>query len=310
MSVPAGPSMQQAFEAAKVEHSEKPEQAVAPEASTAKTDPVPPAQHTEQAAGAPSVTADASDLISDADWAALQETFKGDSAKQRAELNRVFTQKTQALAAERKRLARAEPHLDLLDAYETDPAGTIRQLAEQHGLVFAPAVEKPAPDAATDRFLSLAKTKLGPDLDFLAAPMAAMLSEVTAPLLTELESLKSQTTTIVSKATNAEVDGHLAAFEKAHPDWKDHEPAMLKLGLMPGAHMSAGDYLEACYKLVTFDSQVDKAKADAVTKLSKAAEAAEKETQTVPGKQVQLTAPKGATMRDAFAAAKRDERWA
>lgn len=302
--------MQQAFADAKVEHSEKSEQAPAPEASTATAAPVPPAQDTEKAAGAPPVTAESSDLITDTDWDALQVAFKGDPAKQRAELNRVFTQKTQGLSAERKRLERLERYTDLIDAYETDPAGTIQQLADQHGLAKPPVPEKPAqPSAGESPYLADAKAALGPDLDFLATPVAALLEKIAGPLTEKIGKLESQTTSFVTKASEAEVDGHMAAFEKAHPDWKQHEPAMLKLGLQPGQGMSAMDYLEACYKLVTYDSQIDKAKAAAVTKLSEAAEKADKDTQTVPGKQVTLTAPKKASMRDAFAAAKRGETW-
>lgn len=305
MSSVAAPSMQQAFADAKVEHSEKSEQAPASEVSTAPPVAEVPAQHTDKPAGVPSSTGDP-DLISDTDWAGLATLSPAD---QRAELNKRWTQKTQSLAAERKRLARYEPHADLLDAYDTDPSGTIRQLAEQHGLVLAPTEKPASPSEGESPYLADAKAQLGPDLDFLATPMAALLDKIVAPLKAELGTLKSQTTTIVSNASQAEVDGVMKSFEKAHPDWKEHEPAMLKLGLQPGPGMTANDYLEACYKLVTYDARISQAKVDAVTKMSKAAEAAETETPSVNGRQVTHTVPKNAGMREAHAAAKRGEVW-
>lgn len=311
------PTLQQAFEAAKAEHSENAsEQARAAEASTA-AEPSTPAQDTDTAAGAPPDTAtepNASDLISETDWTAFS---KLDPAKQRAELNKRWTQKTQELAAQRKAI---EPHAELIKALQTDLPGTVRQLAQQAGLTVAP---KPEEKAAVETAASIAdasaeavKQALGPELDFLAGPLTKAIQTVAEQVAKTVAAqavkpLEEQTSQIVSHAATEQVKAIEAAFAQKHPDWKQYEPRMVELGqtMQPGPGMTELDYLESLYKLASFDDQIAAAGKKAVVRLAKGAEDAEREPQSVKETQVQKTPPANATLSDAFAAAKRGERW-
>jgi hypothetical protein len=309
-------SMQQAFDAAVKEHSEKTEHAAAAEASTeAKADQTP-AQHTDTAAGASTETAttETNDLISDTDW---QTLGKLDPAKQRAELNKRWTQKTQQLADERKAL---DARKDLLDALDTDAEGTVRQLAQQLGLTIAPTPqEQQTQTTATqiaDDIGNAVKAALGSDLDFMAGPLANAIKAAVEPLIKSrveeaVKPVQEQTKTLLNQTAVQETETTLQTFSQKHPDWKQHEPAMVKLGhtLQPGPHVSAMDYMEQLYRLVTYDTRIEKAAADAVTRLAKGAEAAEKQSQPVSESKVSKTPPANASIYDAYAAAKRGERW-
>lgn len=316
MALTEAPTIQQAFEAAKEEHSKPVEQAPPPDASTESKASVP-AQDTDKAAGAPSETAEVpndSDLISETDWTALGKLTP---AQQRAELNKRWTQKTQELAALKKTL---EPKQALLDALETDAEGTIKQLAQQVGLTIAPPpAEQKATETATtiaDSAAAAVRQHLGPELDFLAEPLTKAIqavAEQVAKSVTEqaVKPVEEKTNQIVTQAAIEQVKAIEATFAQKHPDWKKYEPAMVKLGatMQPGQGMTELDYLEALYKLASFEDQVQAAGAKAVTRLSKAAEEAEKAPQSVKESTVQRTAPANASIYDAWHAAKRGERW-
>lgn len=316
------PTFQEAFAAAKAEHTA----AAANDATT--PDPEPSTPETTATDGEADAAAGDSEtsLISDAEYDALAKQHGNDPAKLRRELNKAFTQKTQKLAAERTALeplkALAE-HRELLEALQSDPEGTLKALAEQHGLKFAePTAEvetaqqaqsaaQPAVDAIVDSF----KQKLGPELEYLADSLAPAITELVKTLtqqtVTEATApLKAAEQARLQQQAVEQTQATMSAFEQAHPDWKQHEPAMLKLAqqLQPNG-LSETEYLEQLYRLVTFDTQVAEATKKKIAAVNEAAKKAEPRAQTTADTNVRRTAPKAATFHDAFEAAKRGERW-
>ena len=312
-------SIQEAFEQAKVEHSPKEEHAQAADASTEATTAETTSQHTDTAAGATTDTASPqNDLVSDADFAAIQAQFPGDPAKQRAELNKAWTQKTQKLAQASKRY---EPYAKLIEAYEHDSKGTVEALAKQHGLTLAEAKAVTETTAATSTAASIAdqameavKASLGPELDFLAPALGKAIhqvAEMVAKSVTEqhVKPLKEQQETLTTRAAQEQVETLLAQFSTKHPDWKTHEAAMTALSqkVRPNG-MAELEYMELLYSHVTRDSQIADATQKALAKMTKAAQGAETATHAVNDTTVKVTRSSPNSIAEAYAMALRGER--
>ena len=289
------------------------DQAPPAEASTEATTAEPAAQHTD-AAGAPTATAttEPNDLVSEAEFTAIQTQFPGDPAKQRAELNKAWTQKTQKLA----------PYADLIKAYERDPKGTIETLAKQQGLTLGqPAAESKATEQSTtaaatiaDQAMEAVKAELGPELDFLAGPIGKAMhkvAEMVAKTVTEqtVKPLKEHQAQVTETAAKDQVALVIKQFEAKHPDWKAHEPAMAQLAtkIQPNG-MAELDYMDLLYTQVTLPQQIESATKKAIEKMTKAAETAETRTEGTPESKVSITRNTPNSIAEAFAMAKRGER--
>lgn len=304
-------TIQQAFEQAKVEQSQ--DQAPPAEASTASTTEDATSQDTTKALGATTERADdPNDLVSDAQFASIQAQFPGDPAKQRAELNKAFTQKTQKLA----------PYAKLIESYEKDAKATIETLAKQHGLTVGPPVESTATTttAATiaDQAIAQVKASLGPELDFLAEPLGKAIhqvAELVAKSVTEstVKPLQEQQTQITTRAAKEQVASVMKQFETKYPDWKTHEPAMETLSrqIQPNG-MAELDYLDLLYSHVTREARektvAESATKKALEKMTKAAEGAETRTDSTSETKVKETRKSPNSIQEAFAMAKRGER--
>lgn len=274
-------------------------------------------QQTDEAAGATDDTAEdiATELISQERYDAL----KDDPATLRKELNKAATQKFQQLAKERKALGN---WAEIRDAFTEDAPAAIKALASQLGLEIRDpkadvvvAATTNAGDAAVDK-LKEALGKVG--LEELADTLGPVIREIaetaagkaTEPIKTHQEKLINESAERESKAT-------LDAFGKQHPGWEKHEPAMVALSkkFQPGvdkdgkALMSETDYLEQLYFLVTKDQQIAKAAQDAIDRMTKGAAAADTTSTTVTGDKVTARPPGKGGFREAYAAAKRGERW-
>src|SRR5436309_381707 len=95
--------------------------------------------------------------------------------------------------------------------------------------------EKTAPEAQVERF----RERLGPELHYLADPLApavselvvdaarAALDEALVPIRTGTDNLLARAVQQDAEAAEQHTQAVMTTFEKAHPDWKDHENAML-----------------------------------------------------------------------------------
>lgn len=305
-SISSGVTIEQAFHEAVKEHSTQVEQAAPAEVSTPATPDPTPTQDTA-AAGAstiPATDSETPDLISETDWTAIQAKFPGDPAKQRAELNTAWTRKTQTLADERKAVAAER-----------------QQLEADRLALKAPPLESAAAMVPIDE-MAEARKLIGPDLDFLAEPVARVIdARVDARekqfIEKYLKPVMEEHQQIQGRYAKAQSDALMQTFTTKHPDWSQHDEAMAALTqempLLPTSKLDPLEYMERLYRLVTFDSQLAKARAEsgaeAVTRLAKGAEQAERHSQPVSQTQVSRTPPANATLEQAFAAAKRGEKW-
>lgn len=308
---------QQAVREAKAEQS-PPDHAPAPPAVSTDT-PVespPPSQDTETpAAGVTDEPADAhaepDSLITDAEFREIQAKFPNDPVKQRKEMNRRFTQTMQELA----------PFRDLVRAFSKDAKAAIRNLAPQYGL----SVSEPSPQEATAHVsesitadaLAQIRKDLGPDFDMLAEPIARALYGAITRTVTPLREAQEQTQQQQRAREIAEVEREsvamFQAFEAKHPDWKQHENAMIAfMERLPntGGKMPFGDYVEMVYGHVTRDQQIHKSVTDgvkaALEKMTKAAQTAESPTPAVPASRVEAAPRKSGTIREFFHEAKQE----
>lgn len=312
------PTVQQAFQAAKEEHSAAAERALPAEKSPGAA----PESQTDEAKAQPptadSAQPEISDLISDEELQSLRTTTGNDPDKLAKELKAVFTKKTQALAAERKQVAKLAEYADFIADLDTDPAGALTRAAEQLGLVVSP---KPAEVKATEAASSIVQdvsaqvaAALGPELDFLAPAITKAIEAVVEPRLKHaigeaVEPVKAAQQALVDKASAEQTEATLKAFTDRHPDWKQHEPAMLKVGILPSPGMTELDFMEALYTLATKDAVVAKATKAAIDRLTKGAATAEGKDAPLSGDKVTVSRPAHPTIAEAFAAAKRGERW-
>jgi hypothetical protein len=330
MTATASPTFQEAFTAAKEEHS-KPagatEQAAAAEVSTETADDTATSQDTEQAQGATTEGAgkpETSDLISDAEYQALSKKYPNDPARLVKEVNKAFTQKTQALAAERKTVQALEPYRDLIADYEADPEAAVRRLADMHGLTIAPATtetaatgDKPAATASpSDDTTKVLREALGPELEFLAdklGPAFDKLVQATAKaaVASEVKPLKDQQDVLVSRAAVEQRDAVMTAFEAKYPDWKQHEAAMVELAekFPPSGKVTELEYLGMIHTLATKDTQAAATVKKTIERMTKGAETTERQIPATSASRVKATPPGVPTFREAYEAAKRGERF-
>ena len=309
-------TIQQAFEQAKTEHSAPAERAEPAVASPES--PASPSPDETPAASPETTTADttdrSSDLISDAELSALQLTHKDDPAALAKALKGRYTQKTQALAEERKAVADLQQHAEFLRAFKTDPEGTLRAEAARRGLqIGAPIQETKAVEQAksvVDDAVAQFKTALGPDLDFLGdalAPAVKAMAETIAKQTVEHATapLKSAQDTLLTKAAEEQTTAVMQAFAAKHPDWTQHEPAMMKIAatLKPNG-MAESEYLDTLYTLATLDIQKAEAVKVATERITRVAKTAETRTDGTPEKRVDTSSRKVSSIAEAFAEAK------
>ncbi|HYB96811.1 MAG TPA: hypothetical protein VEC39_17695 [Vicinamibacterales bacterium] len=317
-------TLQQAFTQAKEEHSAAAERAPSGEASTERA--AATAQPDEAQAQPPatdSAAPEITDLISDEEYSALQTKHAGNTDAVLKELKGVFTKKTQQLAEQRKTVEALAEYAPFITALQSDSKAAIKAAAEQLGLVVTDkSIETTATETATktaegmaDDVIAGFKQALGPDLDFLADKLAPAIHQLVqnvakAAVGEAVTPLQTQQQTLLDKAAQEQTDATLKAFTDKRPDWKQHEPAMLKIAeqLKPNG-MSEIDYLDTLYTLATKDIAAAEAAKKAVERMTKAAKTDEGKSHPLPGSQVSVARPTSPSIRDAFEAAKRGERW-
>lgn len=232
----------------------------------------------------------------------------------RKALNKAFTQKTQALAEQRKAL---EPYQALVESLQEDPQATVRALAEKLGIQLAEVETKTEAKEAASELLADLKQSLGPDLEFLADRLAPALERITLKLAgqavsKEIEPLKQQTEAMQQQAVAEQIDANLELFTKKHPDWKKHEAKMTEIGsrLHPAPDPTTGkpptwmEYMEDLYYLATKDVREGDIAKKIVERMKESAEKSETSEGGVAGSRVTKAAPKGKTFNEAF-----DQSW-
>ena len=300
------------YEAAKAEAASKDAAAAAP-APVAGTPPDEPAP----AGDRPQETATPEDHLLPAEEAAK---LTGDARQQYDRMNKAFTQKTQALARERKRY---EPWNNLISGLEADPDAAIAKFAADRGYTVAKKAQEaaagpaatPVPDSANIE--TLVASKLPEELKFLTQPLASIVGELRKEMTDSFaarvkpieETHRKFTEEQIEAATNAEVK----AWGNGHKDWEKHEPAMLEMAkkLPPGPGMPISEYMDALLRLATFDiTQAERTK-EVVAQLTKSANGAEKPAPGVGEKTATHAMPAAGkrSIKDAFAAAKQGIVW-
>ena len=346
-STSAPPSFQEAFESAKEEHSKvadaTDEHAPPDEASTDDDEE----SETPETATAAADTGDDKELaapekadkakppvdtglLTAEEFTALQTTHAKDPAALLKALEGAFTKKTQTLAAERESVKRLQSYAPLIEAYESDPAAVVKLLAEENGLVLVPkgteaaAAPAKADEAASgvDALLDEFRTELGPELEYLADGLApaikSLVQKLTATTVEEAtKPLKAQQNTLLTKAAEEATETVMTTFGTKHPDWKDHEPAMLALAAkIEPKGMSEGEFLEHLYNVVTRDTwekdrdtKIAEATKTALAKMRKGAATTDTHQPATPESQVRRAPSETPSFAEAYEAAKRGERW-
>lgn len=275
-------------------------------------------------------------LISDEEFSALQTKHANDPVKLKKALDTVFTQKMQAIAEERKGHERLKTYESIIDAYETDPEAALRALAEDAG--FTLAAKGPAPETtATKEATSAAATdaaeaimqefreSLGPELEYLAEGglgkavmgLVERLTKTTAEAV--VKPIQERLQADDARAVETRTQDVLKEFGTKHPDWKDHEQAMLALGLEPARGVSEVDHLEHLYQLATLKvsekdrtaqiaAGVEAGVKAALAKMKKGAEGGE-HTRSTPEARVAARPAGVPTWEESIEAAKRGERF-
>lgn len=273
----------------------------------------------------PAKTAD-SQLLTDDEFETLQTTHKDDPIALRKSLEGVFTKKTQALAAERSTYERLKEYQPFAEAYDADPEGTLARLAEMNGFELAPKGAKPAAEKTTTDTVTAAPKPSDFDYDmdrwalaFADHARAEAKREAIAELQSQVDPLRSQTQGLLEKVALDQTDHVMKTFGTQHPDWEAHEEAILALAqkMQPNG-MSELEYLDALYNLVTRDAwekdreaNIEREATGRFKKRIQKMDTATSETTKAPTpeSQVRKRPPGLVTFGEAYAAAKRGERF-
>lgn len=334
------PTFEQAFARAKEQHS-KPatagdEPALADdEVSTHEGEDGQPLTRTGKAApasgkAADDKTKDQTGLISDDEFASLQTTHKDDPAAFRKALEDAFAKSTQTRTDERRSSERLAQYADIIDAYEADAEGTVRELAKQLGLtITAPGdstVTTEKTDATVDVVAAEFRKALGPDFEYLADNLMPAVKGLVERLTdsrveTATKPIKDNLKVVLDKTAQEQTALVMKALTDQHPDWEEHEPAMLALSqkLSPNG-MTETEYLDHLYTLVTTPTKAAATEKDieakvaarvkkAIERLNKGAEETETRADATPDRHVRDKAPEKPTIQEAFEAAKRGVVW-
>lgn len=319
------PSFQEAFAAAKLQHAAAAEEGEQTDEAEGETTTTADEGTIEEKVDETKTTTDATGLLTDAEFSALQTEHKDDPAALRKSLEKAFTQKTQKLAEAAKSTERLEKHRDVIEAYDADPEATVRELAKSLGLTFADESETKTEETKVEVKAQPKPIDFDYDMDKWSEAHAEWSKGEVARLVSEaIQPLKVGQQTILEKHAAESTETVMKALTAAHPDWTEHEPAMLALSLKlaPAQGMTENEYLEHLYTIVTAPKAVAAAVKDvdakvaagvkaALAKMEKGAASTDTKTGRTPEDQVTAGPPNGRapTFSEAFAAAKRGERW-
>lgn len=218
-------------------------------------------------------------------------------------LQRSYTQKMQALGE-------VEKFKKMLDG---DPQTILQRLAAANGLTvkFGDEAKAETTTTTTDPLQAVAaavRAKWVPIIgdeasDQLLAGVQEIVAAASGAAVKPL--IESQTAREREQA-EARFKEDFGRFEKEHPDWKQHETAMLELQKELNPNMPPYKLAKFLYDHVTRDRQIAKAKAEGIgaAKVKRAVADAEPPPRTrIPGSKVKTASPVYKTSRDAVMAA-------
>lgn len=256
-----------------------------------------------------------------------EELKKLDPAARKT-FNTLLTQKSQSAAEERKaaeaekakaasEIARLEKAHEFIQKLDADPDAALAEIQATLEKRKKPAeTPKPAKVTVEPELLKAVEDSL----DDQAKPLAPVIAPIIKTFLAhELKPIREHVEAEQTRAATAAAETVLTDFAKAHPDYKEHEPAMLALGKrLPKGELSDREWLDILYTHASKDKRA-KAAEDAVTaaqkaradeviqKAAKAAESAEAETPSVASQRVTHTTKHPLDFREAYEMAKRGE---
>jgi small-conductance mechanosensitive channel len=303
-SAPKGSDAFKAARASVAAQSTDQEPEAAPAPAKDDTTDTPPAEE-------PAVTDQPSEVTEPTDALLTPEELAALSPKERAKAEKwqaKLTQESQRQAAQRKEL---EGMIPLVEALKTNPQAALEEIAKQHGLTLTRnAQDTQTVQARTAEVMA----ELPQELDFLKPILEGYGQKIIDSLRGEITPIKEAHAAMISEAVAAETQSTLEAFSAKYPDWKKHEPKMLELGkkFIPTAGaMTDFEYMETLHNLATMNVAKAEQTKKAVARINKAAASSEAPTSGMSNERVEhaLPPPEKRSMRDAFNAAKRGERW-
>lgn len=226
-------------------------------------------------------------------------------------LQRSYTKKMQALGETEK----------FRKLFEGDPQLVIQRLAETSGLkvkigeeaavtTASPATPATPAVSPVQAVAASVRAKWVPIVGEEAADqlLAGMQEIVNASTGAAVAPIIEGQTKQAREQAQAKFKEDFGRFEKEHPDWREHETAMLELSKQLNPQMSPYETAKFLYNHVTRDKQVAKARTEGAlktaTKVKRAVEAAEPAPRTrIPGSKVKTAPPVYQTSRDAILAA-------
>lgn len=224
-------------------------------------------------------------------------------ADQRKILNKLFTQKTQGIAEERKAL---EQYKRLHEALEADPDTTVELLARHRGFTVTRQQQvQPTPQeqqAKDETFLQL-QEQFGPEaaaLLFKAVEKRA--TDIAEAKVKPYQEFHQQT---VDQARKAEVIDALQELGKEFPDYGQYVPQMNQLAqqLKPGPGITPKQFARMCYLAVAPGKTSAQQTKAVIEKINKAASAAEAPAQPVSSNRVAKSRPQGLSFEKSILAA-------
>lgn len=280
-----------------------------PAASTpAQGDTVGAAQPSEQTAAQGQTDDSAEPPLSDdvkAEIANYGDLVQKLPAPVRKEFNRALTQAFQRASEKGKRF---EPYAQFISAYEADPVGTIRALAERANIIEAPP---PAKDQVNEVLSELSQIVGEDEARRLAPAFEKLAAKVIEDKIQPLRQHQERVTTQIARDETTRV---MEAFEAKHPGWQKHEPRMLEISsrLQPNG-MDEMEYLETLHTLATAGIQSAEQTKALAEKMAKAAAASENVATGVNASRIVPAPRKFKSAEEAFdaaaEAARRGESW-
>lgn len=251
---------------------------------------------------------DATELISKSRF----DELKKDPEKLHKELLRAANKKFRDAAEIRKS---ASSYAGFISALEENPRAALKELAAKLGMTIEgdteAAVKKSSADAQAE-VLDEVRKALGDDYaelaDKLVPAVKAIVDRATQVALKPIVDKQEEIIRDSAMRSSAQA---MEQFSKLRPDWKKHEPAMVKLSqkLPPGAGMSESEYLDILYFQVTRDKSTGDAVRRTVNRMTKSAGESKKTTGTVSKDKVAQRPTGTVSFKDAAAAAIRGERF-
>jgi hypothetical protein len=264
----------------------------------------------------PKETADEPELLSKEEVAKLTPEQQANYKK----MQKVYTQKTQKLAAERKKL---EQWNDVIEAYEQDPKAVLRTLAKQNDLKLAEeaATEQKTSAVAAEKADGMQvklRTLLGEENQALADGLAQIFREELQAaskqvVASELEPIKNRQQALEMEAVQKSTVADLEGLTSRHPDWKEYEPKMMEIANKwtpaANANMDTAEYLDTLYRLASLDADEATQTKKVIDRLNKSAKAAEPAKEAVNSQITTPARPKKPTIQEAYDAAKKGIVW-